>query len=82
MHTSADTTEEYVGAITVYKLKTLYSYHTLVLRHSDHSYIVHVLFVGDTNIDCNMLHVPYVQYHNTVTLSNLGKSRPALTNCP
>ena len=40
-----------------------------------------MLFVSDINLDCNMVHVPYVRYHNNVTLSNLGKNHPALTNC-
>ena len=72
----ADTNEEDVDDIAVYKLKTLYSYHLLVLHHS---YIVHVLFGSDTNLDCNMVHV---RYHDTVTMSNLDKNPPALTNCP
>ena len=69
MHTLADTTDEKIGAITFYKLKTSYSYHTLVLHHSDHSYIVHVLFVSDTNLDCNMAHVPYVPEYCNFELS-------------
>ena len=71
----ADTNEEDVGCID--KLKPSYSYHLLVLHQS---YIVHVLFVSDTNLDCNMVQVPYaVWYHNTVTSSNPGKNHPALT---
>ena len=33
-----------------------------------------MLFVSDTNLDCNMVHVPYVRYHNTVTSLIQGKS--------
>ena len=48
-----------------------------------YSYIVYVLFVSDTNLDCNMVHVPYVRYHNTVTLGNPGKkSSRTVTNQP
>lgn len=43
-----------------------------------HSYIVCVLFVSDTNLDCIMVHVPYIQYHNSVTSANPGKSRHTL----
>ena len=75
----ADTNDEDVGDIVVYKLKALYSYNLLVLHNS---YIVHLLFVSDTNLDCNMVHVPYERYHNTVTSSNPGKNHSALTNCP
>ena len=47
-----------------------------------HSYIVYVLFVSDTNLDCNMVRVSYVRYHNTVTSGNPGENCPVLTNCP
>ena len=63
------------GTVTPYQVR----YAVLVLHHS---YIVYVLFVSDTNLDCNMVHVPYVRYHNTVISGNPGKNRPALTNCP
>ena len=63
------------GTVTTYQVR----YAVLVLHHSC---IVYVLFVSDTNLDCNMVHVPYVRYHNTVTSGNPGKNRPALTNCP
>ena len=33
---------------------------------------VYVLFASDTNLDCNMVHVPYERYHNTVTSGNPG----------
>ena len=68
-----------IGDITVYKLKTLYSYHLLAPTSFTYCY---VLLVSDTNLDCNLVHVPYVRYHNTVTSGNPGKNRPALTNCP
>ena len=45
-------------------------------------FFLYVLFVSDTNLDCNMVHMLYLRYHNTVTSSNPGKNRPALTNCP
>ena len=35
-----------------------------------HLYIVYVLFVSDTNLDCNIVHTPNVRYHNTVTSGN------------
>ena len=35
------------------------------------SYIVHALFFfRDSDLDCNVVHVPYVWYHNNVTLGN------------
>ena len=74
------TNKEDISDIAVYKLKTLHSYHLLLVLH--HSYIVYVLFVSDTDLDCNIVHVPHERYHNTVTSGNLGKNRPALTNCP
>ena len=58
------------GTVTTYQVR----YAVLVLHHS---YIVYVLFVSDTNLDCNMVHVLCVRYHNTVTLGNPGKNRPA-----
>ena len=79
MHTLADTNEEDVGDVTVYKLKLCSHIIYLLLYHS---YIVYVLFVSDTNLDCNMVHVPYVRYHNTVTSGKPGENCPALTNCP
>ena len=63
------------GTVTTYQVR----YAVLVLHHS---YIVYVLFVSDTNLDCNMVHVPYVRYHNTVTSGNPGKNCPALSNSP
>ena len=63
IHVLADTNEEDVGNIAVYKLKSLFSYYLFVL----HLYIVYVPFVHDANLDCNMVHVPCVRYHNTVT---------------
>ena len=75
----SSTNEENVSDIAVYKLRTLHSYHLLLVLH--HSYIVYVLFVSDTDLDCNMVHVPHVRYHNTVTSGNPGKNRPAFTNC-
>lgn len=68
LHTLADTNEEDVGDIAVYKLKTLHSYHLPLVLH--HSYIVYVLFVSDTDLDCNMVHVPHIRYHNTVYVSS------------
>ena len=35
VHTLADRNEKDVDDIAIYKLKTLYSYHLLVLHHSD-----------------------------------------------
>ena len=39
-----------------------------------------MLFVSDTNLDYNIVHVPYVRYHKTVTSSNLGKLKSASTD--
>ena len=78
VHTLGDTNEDDVGDITVYKLKTLYSYRLLAPT----SFIYCLCAVSATNLDCHMVHVPYVRYHNTVTSVNPGENCPALRNCP
>ena len=55
----------------------------LLLHHSSFVYIL-LQVVSDTNpanLDYNMVLVPYVRYHDTVTSGNPGKNRPAVTNC-
>ena len=41
-----------------------------------------MLFVSDTNLDCKMVHVPYVRYHNTVTSGNPGKKSSSTDKLP
>ena len=63
-HVLADTNEEDVGNIVVINLNLCS--HIIYLSYIIYI-IVYVLFVHDANLDCNMVHVLCVRYHNTLT---------------